>query len=35
MSPERLLGEKYGVDSDIWSVGILASECLMGKHPIE
>ncbi|CAD8089005.1 unnamed protein product [Paramecium primaurelia] len=35
MSPERLNGEMYGKDSDIWSIGILTTESLMGKHPIQ
>lgn len=25
----------YGKDSDIWSIGILITECLIGKHPIQ
>lgn len=35
MSPERLLGEKYDRDSDLWSLGVLMAECLLGEHPIK
>lgn len=35
MSPERLLGEKYDRDSDLWSLGVMMTECLLGQHPIK
>jgi serine/threonine protein kinase len=35
MSPERLTGDKYGRDSDLWSVGVMMAECLLGEHPIK
>lgn len=35
MSPERLLGEKYDIDSDLWGVGVMITECLLGEHPIK
>ena len=35
MSPERMNGEEYGMDSDIWSLGVMVGECLTGKLPFE
>ena len=33
MSPERLMGETYGFESDVWSMGIIILEALWGKLP--
>lgn len=33
MSPERLLGQEYSFNSDIWSLGLTLMECAMGKYP--
>ena len=33
MSPERISGEKYGPDSDIWSLGLSLVECALGRFP--
>ncbi|KAE8682909.1 Mitogen-activated protein kinase kinase 2 [Hibiscus syriacus] len=33
MSPERICGSSYGVDADIWSLGIVLLECATGKFP--
>lgn len=33
MSPERLQGDSYRSDTDIWSLGIVLSECAIGKYP--
>ncbi len=33
MSPERLRGESYFSDTDIWSLGLLLVECAKGKFP--
>lgn len=33
MAPEKLLGTGYGMASDIWTLGILMYEMLMGKGP--
>lgn len=33
MSPERLKGESYFSDTDIWSLGLLLVECALGKFP--
>lgn len=33
MSPERLKGEAYYADTDLWSVGLIILECAMGKFP--
>lgn len=35
MSPERLNGEEYSFDCDIWSVGMMALQCLTGRLPFE
>lgn len=33
MSPERLKGEGYYSDTDIWSLGLILLECALGKFP--
>jgi mitogen-activated protein kinase kinase 1 len=33
MSPERLKGDMYRSDTDIWSLGIVLVECAFGKYP--
>eukprot|EP01080_Neovahlkampfia_damariscottae_P008816 gene8816-766_t len=33
MSPERLKTDDYGLDSDIWSLGLSIAECAIGKFP--
>lgn len=33
MSPERVRGEPYKYDSDLWSFGVTLLECLMGQYP--
>lgn len=33
MSPERIRGEKYSFDSDIWSLGLTLVECAIGRFP--
>eukprot|EP00282_Hemiselmis_andersenii_P008660 CAMPEP_0114163632 /NCGR_PEP_ID=MMETSP0043_2-20121206/30200_1 /TAXON_ID=464988 /ORGANISM="Hemiselmis andersenii, Strain CCMP644" /LENGTH=224 /DNA_ID=CAMNT_0001260163 /DNA_START=15 /DNA_END=686 /DNA_ORIENTATION=+ len=33
MSPERLQGCEYSHKADIWSIGIMALECALGRHP--
>jgi len=35
MSPERLKGELYTTDTDIWSLGMTLLECSLGKLPLE
>jgi mitogen-activated protein kinase kinase 1 len=35
MSPERLKGDPYTSDTDLWSLGLTLLECAMGKYPIE
>ncbi|CAD8123514.1 unnamed protein product [Paramecium sonneborni] len=35
MSPERLNGEEYGYDCDIWSVGMMTMQCITGLLPFE
>ena len=35
MSPERLQGHEYSHKADIWSLGIIALECALGKHPYQ
>ncbi|KAK6465322.1 Pkinase-domain-containing protein [Scheffersomyces coipomensis] len=34
MAPERLSGEKYGVNCETWSVGITILEAAIGEHPL-
>jgi serine/threonine protein kinase len=33
MSPERIKGESYYSDTDIWSLGLLMVECVTGRFP--
>lgn len=33
MSPERIQGEKYSVQSDVWSLGMTLVELVLGKFP--
>ena len=33
MSPERLKGEPYFSDTDIWSLGLTLVECALGRYP--
>ena len=33
MSPERMKGEEYTYTSDVWSVGVILLEALLGEHP--
>ena len=33
MSPERLKGENYTTDSDLWSLGLTLIEAATGKEP--
>ncbi len=35
MSPERLLGEKYFADIDLWSLGIVLLEAATGAYPFQ
>jgi len=35
MSPERLNGDEYGFTSDVWSLGVIVLEALLGSHPFE
>lgn len=35
MSPERIRGENYGFNSDIWSVSMAVLECATGHHPYQ
>ena len=35
MCPERLKGESYNSDTDLWSLGLTLLECAVGKYPIE
>jgi len=35
MSPERLLGEKYFADIDLWSLGIVLLEAATGVYPFQ
>jgi mitogen-activated protein kinase kinase len=33
MSPERIQGEKYSIQSDVWSLGMTLVELVLGKFP--
>ncbi|CCW66576.1 unnamed protein product [Phytomonas sp. Hart1] len=33
MSPERIQGQRYGTSSDIWSVGVVTGQVLLGVYP--
>ncbi len=33
MSPERIKGDEYSYDSDMWSMGLTLVECAMGRFP--
>lgn len=33
MAPEVLKGEEYSLKADVWSLGIVAYECLFGVCP--
>ena len=33
MSPERMEGEKYSFEGDIWSLGIVIVELMTGSYP--
>ena len=33
MAPERIKGEKYSVQSDVWSLGMTLIELILGKFP--
>lgn len=33
MSPERIKGEEYSYDSDMWSLGLTLVECALGRYP--
>ncbi|KAL0212684.1 hypothetical protein RCL1_006310 [Eukaryota sp. TZLM3-RCL] len=33
MAPEVILSKSYGTSTDIWSLGVLAYECIIGKPP--
>lgn len=35
MSPEQMKGRELGPEADLWSVGVVALEALMGEHVIE
>lgn len=35
MSPERIAGEPYGVNSDVWSFGLTMLTCAVGKFPLD
>lgn len=35
MAPEQLLGEGASPASDVWSIGVIAFECLTGERPVE
>jgi len=34
MSPERLKGEPYSNNTDIWSLGLMLLECKIGRNPL-
>eukprot|EP00281_Chroomonas_sp_CCMP1168_P019268 CAMPEP_0206227632 /NCGR_PEP_ID=MMETSP0047_2-20121206/8732_1 /ASSEMBLY_ACC=CAM_ASM_000192 /TAXON_ID=195065 /ORGANISM="Chroomonas mesostigmatica_cf, Strain CCMP1168" /LENGTH=338 /DNA_ID=CAMNT_0053650807 /DNA_START=52 /DNA_END=1068 /DNA_ORIENTATION=- len=33
MSPERMQGKRYSFPSDIWALGLIATECAIGRYP--
>jgi mitogen-activated protein kinase kinase 1 len=33
MSPERIRGDSYGFNTDVWSLGLLVLECALGRYP--
>lgn len=33
MSPERIKGDSYSFDSDLWSLGLTLLECALGRFP--
>lgn len=33
MSPERIQGQRYSTPSDIWSVGVVVAQLLLGRYP--
>jgi serine/threonine protein kinase len=33
MSPERIKGDSYSFDSDLWSLGLTLVECALGRYP--
>eukprot|EP00760_Papus_ankaliazontas_P026650 PhM_4_TR3062/c3_g1_i5/m.103104 len=35
MSPERVRGERYSSPSDVWAVGLVLAECLVGEFPFK
>jgi serine/threonine protein kinase len=35
MSPERLEGNAYGLNVDVWALGISILSCALGHHPLE
>jgi serine/threonine-protein kinase len=35
MSPEQVLGEGVGPASDLWQIGVVAFECLVGERPFQ
>lgn len=35
MSPERIQGRRYSTPSDIWSVGVVMAQSLVGHYPFE
>lgn len=34
MSPERLKGEQYFSDTDIWALGMIVLELALGRFPV-
>mmetsp|Transcript_14695 Transcript_14695/g.34874 ORF Transcript_14695/g.34874 Transcript_14695/m.34874 type:complete len:343 (+) Transcript_14695:372-1400(+) len=35
MSPERMQGKPYSFPSDVWAVGVIAAECVLGRYPYD
>ena len=35
MAPERIRGEEYSIQSEVWSIGITVMELAMGRFPYE